>query len=200
MLLKERINLYLHYCKFQKELDDKTIKAYRTDLEQFLTFIGENENNLDKEQLNAYLLFIHNAYKQKTIKRKIASVKALFYYLEEENIIDVNLFHKVKTKFKEEIVLPKIIPRDIIEQLLDYLYRMESFKEYSERKRKFILRDGVLCIRGKGGKERYLQIENDAVLYILNTYKDCFANEIKMHDYFLLMDMASHCLNSQTDV
>ena len=27
MLLKEEINKYLNYCKFQKELDDKTIKA-----------------------------------------------------------------------------------------------------------------------------------------------------------------------------
>ena len=29
MLLKEEINKYLNYCKFQKELDDKTIKAYK---------------------------------------------------------------------------------------------------------------------------------------------------------------------------
>lgn len=215
MLLKEKINIYMHYCEFQKELDDKTIKAYRTDLEQFVEFIGESENNLDKENLNAYLIYIHGAYKQKTIKRKIASVKALFHYLEEENLIDANPFHKVKTKFKEELVLPKIIPRDIIEQLLDYLYRMESSEEYSEWKRKFILRDlavietlfstglriselchlqskffdlkdGVLCIRGKGGKERYLQIGNDDVLYILNTYKNCFANEIKEHGYFFV--------------
>ena len=42
MLLKEEINKYLNYCKFQKELDDKTIKAYKADLEQFITVIGEN--------------------------------------------------------------------------------------------------------------------------------------------------------------
>ena len=35
MLLKEEINKYLHYCKFQKELDDKTVRAYKADLEQF---------------------------------------------------------------------------------------------------------------------------------------------------------------------
>lgn len=215
MILREKINLYLHYCKFQKELDDKTIKAYRTDLEQFVAYIGEDEDNLSKENLNAYLLYIHSTYKQKTIKRKIASVKALFYYLEEENIIEASPFHKVKTKFKEEVVLPKIIPRDIIEQLLDYLYRMESSEECSEWKRKFILRDiaviemlfstglriselchlqskfldlkdGVLCIRGKGGKERYLQIGNSDVLNTLNMYKNCFANEIKEHGYFFV--------------
>ena len=134
MLLKEEINKYLNYCKFQKELNDKTIKAYKADLEQFITVIGEN--NPDKETLNSYLLYLHCMYKQKTVKRKIASVKALFHYLEEEEIIEINPFHKVKTKFKEEVVLPKIIPRDIIEQLLNHLYKERSIKEYSEWRKK----------------------------------------------------------------
>lgn len=141
MILKEQINKYLNYCKFQKELNDKTIKAYRADLEQFMVLIGESENNPDKEKLNSYLLYLHRMYKQKTVKRKIASVKALFHYLEEEEIIEINPFHKVKTKFKEEVVLPKIIPRDVIEQLLNHLYRERSIKEYSEWRKKIILRD-----------------------------------------------------------
>ena len=139
MLLKEEINKYLNYCKFQKELDDKTIKAYKADLEQFITVIGEN--NPDKEMLNAYLVYLHRMYKQKTVKRKIASVKALFHYLEEEELIEINPFHKVKTKFREEVILPKIIPRDIIEQLLNHLYKERSIKEYSEWRKKIILRD-----------------------------------------------------------
>ena len=213
MLLKEEINKYLNYCKFQKELNDKTIKAYKADLEQFITVIGEN--NPDKETLNSYLLYLHCMYKQKTVKRKIASVKALFHYLEEEEIIEINPFHKVKTKFKEEVVLPKIIPRDVIEQLLNHLYRERSIKEYSEWRKKIILRDiaivetlfstglriselchlqskyvdlknGVLCIQGKGGKERYLQIGNNDVLSILNVYKKCFEDEIKKHGHFFV--------------
>lgn len=224
MLLKEEINKYLHCCKFQKELDAKTVRAYKTDLEQFITLIGEND--LDKEKLNSYLLYLHSKYKQKTIKRKIASVKALFHYLEEEEIIETNPFHKVKTKFKEEIVLPKIIPRDIIEQLLDHLYRERGIKEYSEWHKKMILRDiavvetlfstglriselchlqneyvdlknGVLCIQGKGGKERYLQIGNSDVLSVLNVYKECFEEGIKKHGYFLSIDMEIHCLSNR---
>ena len=213
MLLKEEINKYLNYCKFQKELDDKTIKAYKADLEQFITVIGEN--NPDKETLNSYLLYLHRMYKQKTVKRKIASVKALFHYLEEEELIEINPFHKVKTKFREEVILPKIIPRDIIEQLLNHLYKERSIKEYSEWRKKIILRDiavvetlfstglriselchlqnkyvdlknGVLCIQGKGGKERYLQIGNNDVLSILNAYKKYFEDEIKKQGYFFV--------------
>jgi len=213
MFLKEEIDKYLRYCKFQKELDDKTVRAYKTDLEQFVALIGEND--LEKEKLNSYLLYIHSRYKQKTVKRKIASVKAMFHYLEEEEIVEINPFHNVKTKFKEEIVLPKIIPRDIIEQLLDHLYKERGNIEYSEWHKKIILRDiaivetlfstglrvselchlqnkyvdlknGVLCIQGKGGKERYLQIGNSDVLSILNIYKKSFEEGIKKHGYFFI--------------
>ena len=213
MLLKEEINKYLHYCKFQKELDSKTIKAYRADLDQFITLIEDND--LDKEKLNSYLQFLHRSYKQKTFKRKIASVKALFNYLEEEEIIEINPFHKVKTKFKEEVVLPKVIPRDIIERLLEHLYRERGIEKYSEWHKKIILRDiavietlfstglriselchlqtqyvdlknGVLCIQGKGGKERYLQIGNSDVLTVLNIYKKCFEEDIKEQGYFFV--------------
>lgn len=213
MLLREEIDKYLHYCKFQKELDEKTVRAYKTDLGQFMTLLGGKE--LDKENLNSYLVYLHRVYKQKTVKRKIASVKALFHYLEEEEVLEINPFRKVKTKFKEEIALPKIIPRDIIEQLLDHLYKKRTVKEYSEWQKKFILRDtaivetlfstglriselchlqnryvdlknGVLCIQGKGGKERYLQIGNSDVLSILNVYKKCFEKEIREHGYFFV--------------
>ncbi len=213
MLLREEIDKYLHYCKYQKALDEKTVRAYKTDLGQFMTLLGGKE--LDKENLNLYLVYLHRVYKQKTVKRKIASVKALFHYLEEEEVLEINPFRKVKTKFKEEIVLPKIIPRDIIEQLLDHLYKKRTVKEYSEWQKKFILRDtaivetlfstglriselchlqnryvdlknGVLCIQGKGGKERYLQIGNSDVLSILNVYKKCFEKEIREHGYFFV--------------
>ncbi len=213
MLLREEIDKYLHYCKFQKELDEKTVRAYKTDLGQFMTLLGGKE--LDKENLNLYLVYLHRVYKQKTVKRKIASVKALFHYLEEEEVLEINPFRKVKTKFKEEIALPKIIPRDIIEQLLDHLYKKRTVKEYSEWQKKIILRDtaivetlfstglriselchlqnryvdlknGVLCIQGKGGKERYLQIGNSDVLSILNVYKKCFEKEIREHGYFFV--------------
>lgn len=215
MELKEEISRYLHYCEFQKELDSKTIKAYRTDLTQFVTFMEKYNGVVGKDEINTYLLYIHERYKQKTVKRKIASVKALFRYLEEEEIIELNPFYKVKTKFKEEIVLPKIVPKNMIERLLDYLYKERASEKYTEKQRKLILRNiaviemlfatglriselchlqnkyfdaktGVLCIQGKGGKERYLQIGNDDVLMLLNTYKNEFWDDIQSHGFFFV--------------
>lgn len=215
MLLEQEVEKYLQYCKVQKELNDKTIRAYRADLGQFISFVDEHGKEISKNVMNLYLSHIHEKYKQKTVKRKIASVKALFRYLEEEEVIEVNPFYKVKTKFKEEIVLPKIIPRNIIEELLDYLYQEEQSDTISKWDRKLILRDiaviemlfatglriselcglqdkafdsknGVLYIRGKGGKERYLQIGNSDVLDILNKYKQNFGDAITKHGYFFV--------------
>ena len=215
MLLTKEVESYLYYCKFQKELDDKTIKAYRIDLMQFSNFIGEEKSEINKDIISSYLFHLHKKYKQKTTKRKIASTKAFFHYLEEEGIIEKNPFYKVKTKFKEEVVLPKIIPRDVIEKLLNYLYSEEKSEKRTRWQRKLILRDiaviemlfstgiriselcnlqnklfdsktGVFCIQGKGGRERYLQIANGEVLEVVNTYKDSFQYAIDKHGYFFV--------------
>lgn len=215
MELEKETEKYLRYCEFQKELDDKTIRAYRADLAQFITFMEKYDDMMGKEEINSYLVFIHEKYKQKTVKRKIASVKALFRYLEEEEIIELNPFYKVKTKFKEEMVLPKIVPKNTIERLLNYLYKERESGDYTKRQKKYILRNiavvemlfatglriselchlqskyfdartGVLCIQGKGGKERYLQIGSSDVLEILNVYKNEFADDINRHGFFFV--------------
>ena len=60
---------YLNYCKVHKNLDSKTIKAYRIDLEQFLSIIPVNELPVDKETLMLYLSKIHEMYQPRTVKR-----------------------------------------------------------------------------------------------------------------------------------
>ena len=66
---------------------------------------------------------MHKKYKQKTVKRKIASIKAFYRYLEEEERLEgSNPFTKIRVKFKETESLPRIIPRNDIERLLNYMY------------------------------------------------------------------------------
>ena len=112
MEIQQRVKSYLEYCEFRKQLDGKTLKAYRIDLRQYLTFMDQKEPS--KDQLELYITDLHKKYKQKTVKRKLASVKAFYNYLEEEEIIKENPFRNIKVKFKENIILPRIIPRDEI--------------------------------------------------------------------------------------
>ena len=211
MNLQEKVKPYLEYCIYRKELDAKTIKAYRIDLTQFFFYVQSDEP--EKEAIEQYITELHKKYKQKTIKRKIASIKAFYSYLEEEELVEQNPFRKIKVKFKETIILPRIIPREEIEQLLNYIY--VSLSSLSGIQYKHILRDaavievffatgarvyeisniraesinlnsGLIRIMGKGGKERYIQISNTAVLDILRKYYEENEPEIKKSGYFFI--------------
>lgn len=113
---------YFEYCEYQKKLNAKTLKAYRIDTTQFQEFINE-ENSIIKSTISEYITFLHKKYKPKTVKRKIASIKAFFNWLEYEDIIQENPFSKINLKFHEPKVLPKAISFDIIELLLKTAYK-----------------------------------------------------------------------------
>ena len=208
---KEQVKKYLEYCEFRKELDWNTLKAYRIDLRQFFEYIQEGIQ--DKDKIEDYITELHKKYKSKTIRRKIASVKAYYNYLEELELIHGNPFRKIKVKFKESIILPRIIPREEIEQLLNYLYAHEDKR--NQKAHRYWLRDtavietffatgarvyeisnikadcvnlntGLIKILGKGKKERYIQIASTEILDILKKYYRQNSEAIERCGYFFV--------------
>lgn len=210
MSYKEQVKKYLEYCEFRKELDWNTLKAYRIDLRQFFEYTREDIP--DKEKIEDYITELHKKFKQKTVKRKIASIKAYYNYLEEREFIKENPFRKIKVKFKESMILPRIIPREEIEQLLNYMYAQEN---NIEKNYKYWLRDiavievlfatgarvyeisniredsvnlnsGLIKIMGKGGKERYIQVSSGEILDLLKKYYQYNAEAIKRSGFFFV--------------
>lgn len=128
MEIREEMEQYLEFCQYRKELSRNTVKAYRIDLEQFLRYVKEDA--LLRSKIEAYITELHKKYKQKTVKRKIASIKAFYQYLEEEERMEVsNPFTKIRVKFKEAESLPRIIPRNEIEKLLNCMYAIIDHSE-----------------------------------------------------------------------
>ena len=100
--LQSNINNYINFCESQKRLDSKTIKAYKIDLRQFTNHcvsIAE-PSEITPNLLEDYISYLHKNFKPKTVKRKIASLKALLHYFEYKNIITYNPFNKLYIKFK----------------------------------------------------------------------------------------------------
>jgi len=211
MRLEDKMATYLEYCEYRKELDKKTLKAYRIDLCQYFEFVCVDEP--EKEKIEDYITQLHKNYKQKTVKRKIASIKAYYNYLEETEIIAENPFRKIKVRFKENVTLPRIIPREEIEQLLNYMYK--CLNENTTSSRKYMLRDvavievffatgarvyeisnirkdcidlntGLIRLMGKGGKERYVQISSTSILEVLKKYYTENESAIKRSGYFFV--------------
>ena len=80
--LDNYITEYLEYCEYRKRLDSKSLKAYRIDLKQYDTFSCNLQEGLSRNTLDSFITTLHKQYKPKTAKRKIASLKAFFYYLD----------------------------------------------------------------------------------------------------------------------
>lgn len=206
---------YLDFCQYQKRLDPKTLKAYRIDLRQFMEQLSITDiSQVTLDMLEAFISTLHQKFKPKTCKRKIASLKAFFHYLEYKDFIEVNPLNKLHTKFREPITLPKIIPLHTIETFLSTMYNQRK-SATSDSQKKNILRDiaviellfstgmriselcsltpadvdlheGVILISGKGAKERRIQIGSRDVLSILKEYRQTYCSEIEDCHYFFV--------------
>ena len=204
----QEMRKYLHVCEAQRELNDKTVKAYRIDISQFLDYLTTNQLLPDKIGINYYLDYLHEKYRQRTVKRKIASIKAFFNYLDYEEKIENNPFNRVRVRFQEEQLLPRNVSQETIEELLKYMYQQKVNNELSKWKRRLILRDicviellfmtgmriselcelrhdsidlskGIVCVYGKGSKERIIPIGNTKVLQLVREYEEEFEKEIE---------------------
>ena len=68
--LEDLITNYLEFCKYQKNLNPKTLKAYTIDFQQFIIFMKGTDGEINKANLSNYIIHLHKTYKPKTIKRK----------------------------------------------------------------------------------------------------------------------------------
>lgn len=211
--LENQVWGYLDYCRCQKRLDRKTLKAYRIDLGQFCAGVMVDcAARVTPSLLEDYISLLHNRFKPKTVRRKIASLKAFFHYLEFKDQIEVNPFNKVQIKFREPVILPKTIPLHTIETLLSTMYKQRGLTR-TKRQERFVLRDiaviemlfatgmriselcslkpgdidlhdGNVLIYGKGAKERLIHLGSEAVVAVLEEYAGMFKEEIERCGYF----------------
>lgn len=210
--LYDLIQLYLLYCDKEKHLSKHTIKAYRIDLIQFCSY--KDDMSISKDDLILYIRHLHENFKPKTIRRKIATLKAFIHYLYYQDVISSNPFDKINTSFKEPLLLPRTIPSYLIQRMLSASYekiktaRTDWAKAVAIRDTSVLellfatgarisevcslkpedvdLNAQIVRIMGKGSKERIIEIENYDVLSILKRYYAVYQDDIKSYDFFFL--------------
>ena len=116
MDLEEMIKRYLGNCEFMRGLSFRTLKAYKTDMDQFRKF-AEGEDWCSKQTQELYIRYLYSAFKPKTARRKIACLKSFFSFLEEDFDFE-NPYHKLRIKHKEPLTLPRTIPAHTLQLLL----------------------------------------------------------------------------------
>lgn len=223
--LDNYISEYVEYCEYRKRLDSKTLKAYKIDLKQYIDYCSALSDCFGKDVVDNYITSLHKKYKPKTVKRKIASLKAFFHYLEYKEKLAENPFTKIEIRFREAKLLPKTIPFHSIQAFLSTLYVQKELAA-SEYQQKCCIRDiaviellfatgmriSELCslkpsdidlesnsilIYGKGAKERIIQIGNQEVIAALKLYKETFLQDIDSCGYFFV-NRLQHKLSDQS--
>ena len=211
----KHVENYLNYCQYQKRLTGKTLKAYRIDLNQFYTYM-QFKNLKNKKDISVYIQQLHTTYKPRTVKRKIAAIKAFYTYLEKQDFLKENPFHKIDYRFKEPIRLPKTITLHELNHLYQSLYAYS--KQTSNRvitrdiailellictgirvsevshllKSNVFIRENTIIINGKGSKERIIYIDNQNLIQSLLSYQRLFQDEIEKIPYFFINRLGHH--------
>ena len=223
--LTNHIQNYLEYCRYRKRLDHKTLKAYQIDLYQYNNFCSEIPKCMSKEIIDDYITHLHKKYKPKTVKRKIASLKAFFRHLEYKDVIQENPLTNLELRFREARLLPKTIPLHYIQSFLSMLYTQKELAVSEYQKRCCIrdiaviellfatgirvselcslrpsdidIKNNTILIYGKGARERIIHIGNADVISALECYQHTFQIDIINCGYFFV-NRLQHKLSDQS--
>jgi len=111
MTLTEVQKRFLRHCESAVSLSPHTIKAYRSDIDDFQIYLGMRKKIevINKNNFRQYILHLREPrnFKESTIKRRLASLKLMFKWAVQEEILEINPFDSLN----ERIRLPKRLPR-----------------------------------------------------------------------------------------
>lgn len=180
------IDDFLKYLQFEKRYSQNTITSYKTDLEQFRSFISTKFNSIDfalidQKDIRSWIIELSkSAHSSKTINRKIISIRGFFKYLLREKRITTNPAEKIPA-----LKVKKRLPLFVEEKNMDYLLDSVDFDDSFEGERDKLIIElfyltGVrltelknlklsainlsrseIKVLGKRNKERIIPITND---------------------------------------
>ena len=167
----------------QRNASPHTIKAYRSDLAEFVLFVGPEElHAMDHLLIRAFLGQLYERGLGKaSVARSLSSIRSLFKWMGREHMIESNPALLVAAP-KLPKKLPRVPTMEEMNSVLDA--RMPEDAAFAERDRLIMellygcgirnseltginaedlhLRQGVMLVRGKGKKERLVPFGDSA--------------------------------------
>ncbi len=199
------VRKYLEYLDSERNYSVHTIMSYENDLMSFVQFLRNEKINdfstVHKNTIRQFLSILHDSgFNQRSIARKVASLRSFFKYLRRQKIIEGNPTLALITP-KITKTLPTYLDETSINNLLDVVAKdinfgrrnsaiIELFYSSGIRLSELInmnLEDvdfngGVIKVSGKGRKERILPLGSKAAKAIkeyLEERKDVYISSDK---------------------
>ncbi len=135
MNIAQACDLYSTYCETIRNLSLHTLKAYDIDLNEFKKYTGENKdiNLCDKYKIRGFVAYLQKRkLKESSVKRRLACIKTLFNWLEEEELISHNPCYRLNITIKIPKRLPRSLSRTELQKLFSASHNPLNVNELSE--------------------------------------------------------------------
>ena len=218
--LSDHLDDFLLVKEIEEGCSTSTIKAYRYDLQKFISLVGNVDVNSSKIVLKIRL-FLRKLkelnYTKRAMARKIATLRAFFKYLDINDLLSIkNPMNRIKSpKIKLEENLPKFLNLSEIEIILRSLKNKKLFNSNKSNRYYLIVRilystmarvselcnirikdidfkQGYIRLRGKGNKERIVPVDNKTLEVISESIKNRI---FTVSDDYLLVNTRNQKLN-----
>jgi integrase/recombinase XerC len=199
---------YIEYLETERNYSAHTILSYETDLMSLVQFLRnekiESFDQVHKESLRAFIGFLlDKGFGQRSVARKIASLRSFFKYLQRHKIVKVNpalvlITPKVGKRlpvFLDELSMRKLLlssdhsgpnkKRDLAIMELFYSTGIRLSELINLTLNDLKQREGLIKVKGKGRKERFVPVGNKALSVIneyLATRRDLLLAEQRIHN------------------
>ena len=182
------------YLKSEKNFSEHTIRAYCADVYTFLLWLdNDNPLEINPDKFGEYLYFIKQInYTKTTIARKIASIRAFYSFLFQEELINYNPADNISIP-KQDKTLPNFLSEEEVENILRSIkidtpagYRNRIILELlwvsgmriSELSglnfENLNLEQNEIKVFGKGAKERIVLVPDKTKDGLINYIKNVF--------------------------
>lgn len=129
---------FLAYIEHEKRYSVHTVTAYRTDLEQFFSFLSARFGvsaitGVGYQMIRSWLVFlIEQGDSARTVNRKLTSLKSFYRYLLREGVVTENPMRRV-TSPKVGKRLPGFVDESSMAELIGRMAEGKDFREKRDR-------------------------------------------------------------------
>src|SRR5205814_5704902 len=137
MNVQQAIADFLQHGQALRNLSDRTLRAYQSDLTQFHVHVDRaNMVDITPEHLETYLVKLGTGpYRDTSIRRKVAALKVFFRYLEEQGVVSESPARKLKIKRPVENRVPTVLSAREVRSLLaapkDQIAELATLRDHS---------------------------------------------------------------------
>jgi site-specific recombinase XerD len=194
MDIKSISEKYIEDLNNIKRYSFNTVKSYKTDLNEFIRYCSDNSkteiSNISEKFIKSFLMTLsENQISKKSISRKLASIRGLFKYAFQQEIISVNPASVISNP-KSARKLPEVISENSILKIYELV---EEEKEPDEARLIITiiellygcalrvdelcklnnidldLKERIIRVKGKGSKTRIVPVGSKSIS-IINEY------------------------------